>query len=245
MPPPTAHAPSGARRSLVRRARHLARLLDDIAALEQRTAEGMASLDRQFDRILGLLAAWGYVDGWSLTARGHLLVGIYHECDLLVAEALARGLLDGLPAPDLAGVLSCVVYEHRGAEAPPPPWYPTRRLRSACEALLALADELGASEDGHGVPRTRTPDPTFVPLAQAWAAGGSLDEVLEDEELTGGDFVRLCKQLVDLLGQVARVASDPGTREAARVAGDDLRRGIVAASSQVEVDDVEDGGASA
>ena len=41
----------------------------------------------------------------------------------------------------------------------------------------------------------------------AWAAGETLTEVLEDDEdLTGGDFVRHVKQVIDLLHQIGDVA---------------------------------------
>ena len=35
-------------------------------------------------------------------------------------------------------------------------------------------------------------------LAHAWAAGEDLAEVISDEEISGGDFVRNIKQLIDL-----------------------------------------------
>ena len=57
--------------------------------------------------------------------------------------------------------------------------------------------------------------------------------MLLDEELTGGDFVRNVKQLIDLLRQVGDVAPRPETASAARSAADGLFRGVVAASSTV------------
>jgi ATP-dependent RNA helicase HelY len=68
----------------------------------------------------------------------------------------------------------------------------------------------------------------------AWAAGDSLADVLDDEEdLTGGDFVRHVKQVIDLLHQLADVAPRTETAQAARTAADDCFRGVVAASSLV------------
>ena len=54
-------------------------------------------------------------------------------------------------------------------------------------------------------------------------------------ELTAGDFVRWCKQLVDLLGQVADVAGEerPALRKTCRQAVEAVRRGVVAYSSLV------------
>ena len=39
-----------------------------------------------------------------------------------------------------------------------------------------------------------------------WASGRPLDEVLAETEMAPGDFVRNCKQLLDLLRQVEDVA---------------------------------------
>ena len=69
--------------------------------------------------------------------------------------------------------------------------------------------------------------------AYAWAAGEDLGEVIAEEEISGGDFVRNVKQLLDLLRQLGDVARDPATAAAARTAADRLFRGVVAASSVV------------
>ena len=63
------------------------------------------------------------------------------------------------------------------------------------------------------------------------AAGDDLADILEDEEMTGGDFVRNVKQMIDLLRQIAEVAPDADTAAAARAAPTSAGRGVVAASS--------------
>ena len=63
------------------------------------------SLARQFDRVLGLLQAWGYVDGWTLTPAGEILARLYTETDLLLAESLREGLFDGLTPPEVAALV--------------------------------------------------------------------------------------------------------------------------------------------
>jgi hypothetical protein len=57
--------------------------------------------------------------------------------------------------------------------------------------------------------------------------------VVSEEELSGGDFVRNIKQLIDLLRQIAEVAPDAATRSTAAAASEALFRGVVAASSTV------------
>ena len=153
-----------------------------------------------------ILEAWGYLDGWALTPAGERLARIFHESDLLLAEAIGAGLLDDLDPAALAGLVSCFTYEHRSPEAPPAPWFPSPKVRDRWRAIAKLATELNRIEDEAGLDMTRPPEPTFLAIAHAWAAGETLDEVLEDEDLAAGDFVRNVKQLIDVLGQVAEVA---------------------------------------
>ena len=53
--------------------------------------------------------------------------------------------------------------------------------------------------------------------------------MLRDEDLTAGDFVRRCRQLVDVLDQIAAATDDDGIRRAARKAIKGVQRGVVAA----------------
>ncbi|HEV8296907.1 MAG TPA: DEAD/DEAH box helicase [Acidimicrobiales bacterium] len=211
----------------------------DIVELERRVRSSNETLSRRFDDVLAVLRHWGYVEDWALTSRGERLVRIYHECDLAIAEALALGIFDDVDPATLAGLASCFTYEHRSPEPPPVPWFPSRDVRQRAERLRALVDELNALEVARRLPVTRPIDPTFFPLAHAWAAGETLETVLDEEELSGGDFVRNVKQLTDLLGQIADAAEQPATAHAARAAADALQRGVVAASTRVTTPDDE------
>jgi ATP-dependent RNA helicase HelY len=221
-------------------AERVGRELDDLRRQVRGRTESLA---RRFDRVLRLLEAWGYLDGWALTDAGEVLARTYHEADLLVAEAMTTGLLDDLDAPSLAALVSCFTYEHRGRERPPSPRFPSSTVQERYRELARLAEELTADEEAAGLPVTRPPDPGFVHLAHAWAAGGGLASVLEDEELSGGDFVRNVKQLVDLLRGIADVAPEPATAARARQAAEAIQRGVVTATSSLEVDPVPEGGA--
>ncbi len=215
----------------LRAAAHAERARREVADLDRRIAGSTGSVGRRFDAVLSVLGDWGYVDGWRLTAKGALLVRVYHECDLLVAEALHQGLFDDLEPATLAGMASCITYEHRSRIPAPPPWFPSKRVRARFEELEGLGQELQGAERRAHLPETRQPDPTFFALAHAWAAGEDLDAVLEDEDLSGGDFVRNVRQLIDLLRQLGDAAPIAGTRDRAREAADGLFRGVVAASA--------------
>jgi ATP-dependent RNA helicase HelY len=206
------------------------RLARDIERLERRIKGRTESLARQFDRVLRVLEAWGYVDGWSLTDAGERLAGLYHESDLLVAECAGQGLLDDLEPSELAALVSVFTYEVRGP-GEPTLVFPSAKVRLRWAEVDGLAAELNGAEEEAGLPLTRRPDPGFVGLAFGWAAGEHLGEVIADEEMSGGDFVRNVKQLIDLLRQLQDLVSRPATAAAAREAADRLFRGVVAASS--------------
>jgi ATP-dependent RNA helicase HelY len=185
--------------------------------------------------VLRVLESWGYVDGWQLTDGGHTLTRLYSETDLLLAESLREGLLDGLDAPSLAAVCSVFSYESRGPDqgVSQRVRFPNRKVRDRVTEIERIGRDLNVAEDDAGLPETRSPDAGFAALAHGWAAGKDLEDVLLDEDLTGGDFVRNVKQLIDLLRQVGDVAPTPATATAARSAADALFRGVVAASSTV------------
>ncbi|MGZ6932008.1 MAG: DEAD/DEAH box helicase [Acidimicrobiia bacterium] len=213
------------------------RLARDVARLQRRVRGRSESLARQFDRVLRVLESWDYVDGWSLTPAGVLLSRIYSEADLLVAEALRTGALDGTTPPELAALVSCFTYERRGPEATgglPPIVWPTSLVAQRARDLRRIATDLRANEDDAGLPETRAPDPGLTDAIHAWADGDSLADILDEEdELTGGDFVRHVKQVIDLLRQIVVAAPDAQTRTTAGEAADACFRGVVAASSVV------------
>lgn len=224
------------REGRIRAAAAAERLGRDVARLERRVRGRSESLARQFDRVLRVLESWGYVDGWSLTDSGEMLARLYTEADLLAAEALRERLFDGLGPADLAALVSCFTYERRGPEGvrpTAPARWPSREVASRWRTLDGLARQLNHNEDDAGLPETRPPDPGFVPYIHDWVSGVELSEVLDDDEITGGDFVRHMKQCIDVLRQIGDVAPDPATAATARAAADEAHRGVISASSVV------------
>jgi ATP-dependent RNA helicase HelY len=199
--------------------------------LRDRIERRTGSLVRQLHRILDVLTRLGYVDeGPAPTDAGLLLAGIYSEVDLLVAEAMRRGLLDDLEPAELAGIAGLFLYEPRGGEVTEDPELPTLRLYETTETLFELVEELRAHERDAGVEQLRELDAGFVAPAYRWADGADLDTALGDLDMTGGDFVRNVKQVADLLGQIRETSARRGNDEleqTARTALDGLRRGIV------------------
>jgi len=212
---------------------HADRVAREIADLERRVGGKHQSLGVDFDRVLDVLETYDYIDrdAWELTDAGNVLARIFHESDLLVAEVVRDGVLDGLDAPGLAALVSTLVYEHRSSDLPPSPWFANDDARRRWQRGAAISEELQSSERRAGLETHRAPDPTFGALAYAWVAGEGFAEVVGDEELTGGDFVRTTKQLIDLLRQLAVVAPNAATRRVADDAAAAAFRGVVADSA--------------
>jgi ATP-dependent RNA helicase HelY len=210
----------------------------EVDRLERRIAGRTETLARQFDRVLAVLESWGYVRDWELLPGGYLLSRLNTESDLVVAESVRTGLLDDVEPAALAAIVSCFVYQRRGPdgdEPMPPRRWPAQIVRKRVGEIERIWRDLHLTERDQRLRETRRPDPGFTAAIHAWAEGDDLGDILEEEEMTGGDFVRNVKQVIDLLRQLAEVAPESATARAAHQAADRCRRGVVAASSTVTV----------
>jgi ATP-dependent RNA helicase HelY len=211
-------------------ARRAERLARQLRGLDRRMGRRTGTLGRRFALVLDVLAELGYLRGWALTAKGEALRRVYNESDLLVVEALEQGLLRGLDAANLAGLLSSLVYEPRGPEGAVRTELPSGAIRKAYGRLVRLYSDVRRREEARGLELTRTPDPGFAQQARLWATGAGLDEVLDVEDAPG-DFVRVVKQLLDLMRQLEEVAEDGEVRRRVSDAAAAMQRGVVAYSS--------------
>ena len=219
----------------------------ELERLRQRYDSRTGSVARQFDRICEILDRLGYLertdhDGardYTLTEQGQLLRRLYSERDLVLAQAITESVLDDLSAPQIAALLSSLLYEARRGEGGEPRRYPggphglvaqrARELKYLDEQVLVLCEDAGM--DSYLQPL----DFGIVDIIYDWACGDSLAQVLEHTELTGGDFVRNAKRLADVLQQIAVAEPYMGEQHAmlaarAREAFDAVNRGIVAYS---------------
>ena len=208
------------------------RLRTETDALEHRVEGKTNSIARVFDRVCAVLTRLGYLRDDEVTAAGGQLARVYSEVDLLVVESLRAGIWDSLDAAELAGAVSALIYERRRPEDTAAN-VPAGAVSVAVQAMTRLWSRLGEVESEQHLSFLREPDPGFAWAAWRWAGGAPLEQVLgDDPDLTAGDFVRWCKQLIDLLGQVALVAAEGSpVRHTARAAVAGVRRGVVAYSS--------------
>ena len=217
------------RREVVDSARSIRRLRREIDELEHRSEQRAGSVTRRFLDVIDLLGELGYVDGWSLTDKGHVLAGVFHESDLLVVEILTSGILDNLSTVDLVACVSCLVYEPRGGDAGAARW-PNDAVRNRFKRMEKTSKRLHELERSRGIQQHRSPNGGLALDAANWARGRPLADVL-DPDLTPGDFVRSMRQMIDLLRQISMVAPDATLRTRAEDAISAINRNVVAAAA--------------
>jgi ATP-dependent RNA helicase HelY len=210
--------------SHIEAARTVRRLERDVARIGGRLQRRRGDLVSSFHSILELLSDRGYVDGWSLTAKGHRLRFIYNELDLRITEAMGDGLFENLDFAELAAFASMFVYEPRLGDYERP--IPTQQLSRRFDDLMRLDRDLARAEDASRLPDTRAPASGLAGAVFAWAHHEELDEVLATDE-AAGDLVRNCRQVIDLLRQLGDAFDE--LRPVATKAIYALDRGVVAA----------------
>ncbi|GHF76678.1 helicase [Streptomyces griseus] len=218
------------------------RLQRDTRQLEKRIEGRTNTIARTFDRIVALLTEMDYLRGNEVTENGRRLARLYGELDLLASECLREGVWEGLNPAELAACVSALVYEARQADDAVAPKLPSGPAKAAMGEMVRIWGRLDALEEDFKINQTegvgqREPDLGFAWAVYMWASGRTLDEVLREAEMPAGDFVRWCKQVIDVLGQVAAAAprdagaGASGVARNARKAVDAVLRGVVAYSS--------------
>ena len=212
------------------------RLHRETEKLRQKRSAATHSLVRGFDRMLALLTEFEYlklVDGTeAVTEAGLLLSGLYSESALVVAESLRLGVLEKLSPPELAAAVSALVYESRHATSVPSV-IDTDGIQRGLGEINRLWLQVRSAETRHRLPHTREPDAGFASAIYRWATDEPLVDVLyaagdDGQPLSAGDFVRWCRQVIDLLDQIHTISTDKALRRNANAAIAAIRRGVVA-----------------
>jgi ATP-dependent RNA helicase HelY len=213
------------------------RLKRDTTQLERRIEGRTNTIARTFDRIVALLTELDYLRSDEVTEHGKRLARLYGELDLLASECLRAGVWEGLGPAELAACVSALVYEARVGDDAMAPKLPSGAAKAALGEMVRIWGRLDALEEEFRITQSegvgqREPDLGFAWAAYMWASGKGLDEVLREADMPAGDFVRWCKQVIDVLGQISAAAPSGSTvGKSARKAVDELLRGVVAYSS--------------
>ena len=119
----------------------------------------------------------------------------------------------GLTPPELAACVSALCYESRQSDDAGAAEAAARRVREALgEMVRALGPSSTRSSTTTAWRSCASPTSASRGPRTAGRPGARLEAVLREADLAAGDFVRWCKQLVDLLGQIADAAGVLGRR---------------------------------
>lgn len=212
------------RESHARIAERAERVRRESDGLRARVENRTHVIAKTFDRICDVLTHLNYIEGEKTLEQGKILSKIYAESDLLLTEAIKRGVLNSLSAPELVAVASAVIFQSRTTENYAPKM-PHNNVAQALVSLVSIWSELEEIEERFGVKTQREPDFGFAFISYKWAQGNSLQSVLKGSDMSVGDFVRSTKQLIDLLTQIA--GASPDLRKTCREAVNRLDRGVI------------------
>ncbi len=205
------------------------RLLRERDQIAARISSRTARIVSEFDQVCAVLRLLGFLDGDQVTDRGTMLRRVYGERDLVVAECIAEGIWTELDPNEFAAAIAAVVYEPRAdaSSGSGQVSLPTARLREAWEGTGRVFERILAAESGAGIEVTPEPSADIIGITYMWARGSSLAKVLEKTEMSGGDFVRWMRQIIDMLDQIRRIQDSP-LRDSAHAARRRLLRSVVA-----------------
>ncbi|MFV0286265.1 MAG: DEAD/DEAH box helicase [Demequina sp.] len=211
------------------------RTLRDRDRLTGEIARATGSISALFDRRCAVLRELGYLDGdgphTAVTNAGALMKRLYSDNDLVIAECLRTGVWQELHPPALAAAVSTLLYGGRREDetrTPHIPGGPGGVLGRALKETVRAWSRIDDLQHAHRLPDAPAPHWGIVSAIHAWAQGKNLDVALKDSEIAPGDMVRWCKQVIDVLDQVAQVAPSEVVRTRAHTAIEAMRRGVVA-----------------
>src|SRR5215204_5603258 len=232
------------RESHARAAERALRLERETERLQVRMATRTNTIASHFDKICLVLESLGYLTGeggGQVSEQGRMLARIYAELDLVAAECIRAGVFTGLTHPQLAAVLASLVFEARKTDlASRRPRMPDARTNDAMAEIRRIWREVSLVERDTRLERGPEPDIGFSEVAFGWAAGRTLQAVLDGTDLTAGDFVRWIRQVADFAGQIADAAGPGELRETARGLVRSMRRGVVTYAPEMDSDEGDD-----
>ena len=216
--------PCSDREKHARQAERYFRLKRENEGLQNKVSMKTKVIPRQFDEISDILSIRGYISGEQVSSAGLLLMKIYAEMDLVIAETFRSGIIDDLDTAELVGMLSIFLYEARKEN---PIILPNSRLQEKISQISKIWLSIHEDEIAARINQTRSLDIGFFMGAYRWAKGSSLKSVLDESEIGVGDFIRSIKQITDLLRQLQ--IAYPQSKERFASCIDEINRGIISA----------------
>lgn len=184
--------------------RRISLLERDQLKLKADLTKELADEDERVHRLIrgirDVLHRFGYLHRGYPTAKSDTLANVFDTNGLVICEAIDRGFLDRLPAPDLAEAFSWFAYDRDfrlgNTYSIPKPLVLLRRRLDELEREV-----INTERNNHLFISTGHND-GFYGAMRAWCLGASMSRILERIELSEGDLVLTFNKTLDLMRQV-------------------------------------------
>ena len=198
--------------------------LGETVRLLRRAAKAATTLVKAADlrRMQRVLKKLGYVEtsahgGPVISQKGRVACEINTADEVLVTELVFSGLFVGLPEPETAALLSCLVFQEKpkeGAETPkmrPSLEAAFRQLQETARMIANVKAEAKIDIDVDEYVRSFNPD--LADVVYAWTAGSKFVEVVKLTAVYEGSVIRVIRRLDELLRQLASASFTIGNHE--------------------------------
>ncbi|MBM4440418.1 MAG: DEAD/DEAH box helicase [Candidatus Rokubacteria bacterium] len=193
---------------------------------------------QEFLAVAEVLEQFGALHDRALTPKGRLVAGLRHDNELLLAEAVSRGVLDDLTLAEAAAVCSALTEESRSGDPNVARTFLRKRpkLRRRFEELTQTADSVFQAQRARHLGMPVSVHPGFMPSVYRWASGDDDWIGIVQQEFGGheGDLIRAMRRLIDVLRQLAESAEvRQDTRHILHQAVRVIDRGVVLESALI------------
>nr|MDQ6918683.1 hypothetical protein [Candidatus Dormibacteraeota bacterium] len=180
------------------------RLRSELESGEKEVAGQFDEYARKFRRLRQVLIETSFLKDDQPTERGMLASRVYGENTLVVTEAIALGLFEGLTPEELCAVLVMLTAEDRMRDRGPRPArrYPTQGIAQVGRLVRSLYFRFSDLERELDEPNLRPPSHDYVDFAYRWASGEGLDSIPLPPNADIGDAIKSMKGLYSLLRQL-------------------------------------------
>ncbi|MGI5840218.1 MAG: DEAD/DEAH box helicase [bacterium] len=177
---------------------------------------------QSFGKKLRLLQEMKYIaPSRLLLPRGEICARL-HIQELLVTELLFDGFFHALDADQLNGVAAGIVFENEMYENF------AYDFPGDLSPVIRTLRRIQAKEQQHRLAATTSFLPAACGVVHAWSAGEDFFGLTVKAGVPEGDFVALCRRVIDLLRQLRTVtAEDRALQEKLRLCMDKMDRGII------------------
>jgi ATP-dependent RNA helicase HelY len=216
-----------------------------IERLEARLAHKREMLDavknaywQEFCRVVEVLESFGAVHDGKLLAKGQLIAGLRHDNELLVAEAVDRGVLADTTLAEAAALCSCLIEESRSGDGAVARLFLRKRpkLKRKLQELEAVAHVVADAQRLRHLPMPVGVSTGFMPAVFRWASGEDDWAGIVEGSFGGheGDLIRAMRRLIDVLRQLGEASEvDPTLAALLARAARVIDRGIVLESALI------------